>query len=66
MFASFIIAEPDKINATLSMTMSLSNWKALSAQLQEKWPATDLFVAISKLLSDMEKRGLWRSEGEGA
>ena len=45
----FQINDPDKINFTLTMTMSLKDWKELSEQLSNKWPSAKLSNEISDM-----------------
>ncbi len=49
------------IEATMQITMKLSDWKALQATLQNKWPAWNLSSRISDLLIAAEKT-LWASD----
>lgn len=47
---------PDEAEATLTLTMSVKDWKALKAQLsQDSWPSCNIFGAIVDIISQAEK-----------
>lgn len=45
--AKMSLANPDELQVTLQITMSLNNWKALKAQLSSAYPAWKLSQIIS-------------------
>lgn len=49
------IEEPDKVEVTLTMTMSVKNWCELRDQLQAKWPSADLSGHITDMLAQVRK-----------
>lgn len=49
MKAMFTPLEPEKIEYTLTMTMSLKDWLDLSSQLSEKYPSWKLSGVISDM-----------------
>lgn len=55
MKARFIIEEPEKVEFTMKITMSAKEWEELRDQLQEKWPSSRLFQAITSLMSNVRK-----------
>jgi hypothetical protein len=44
------VENPDGIELTLTMTMTLGQWKELRGQLAGKWPAWDLGNAIREMI----------------
>ncbi len=55
MNARFMIENPDSIEATMKLTMTIKNWTELRDQLAIKWPSSDLSYAITDLLSQARK-----------
>ena len=49
MKARIQLVEPNKMLATVTITMSVSEWRELNEQLTAKWPSW----AFSKLLGDV-------------
>ncbi len=45
----------DEMQATLSYTMKLGDWKILQGQLQDKWPSYEFISEIRKLVAAAEK-----------
>jgi len=57
MNANFRIENPDKLDASMSITMSVKEWKELANQikcLNQEWPVSDLFLKITDLISKCE------------
>lgn len=42
--------DPDKIEVSLTITMPLAQWKALSDQLPQRHPASELDHRISRII----------------
>jgi hypothetical protein len=55
MKARFELKEPDKMEATLSVTMTLENWKELKEQLSDKYPAWQFGGFISDMVRQAEE-----------
>ncbi len=55
MRANFNIEEPDKLEATIHITMPLSQWKELSAQLTNSYPSWKLSSVITSLVYQAQK-----------
>jgi hypothetical protein len=51
MLNTFKVEEPGKIKFTLTMTMTLDEWKELAGQLQRQWPSSQLSDEISSMSS---------------
>lgn len=53
------VEKPDGIEMTLTMTMTLGQWKELRAQLAGAWPAWELGSAIREMIqkADTHFRG---------
>jgi hypothetical protein len=51
MKAQFQIALPDQVDFTLTMTMTLGDWKHLQKQLEGAYPAWRLSAAISSMVN---------------
>jgi hypothetical protein len=49
------IERPEDIQASIMLTMKLSEWEALRDQLAAAWPSSRLFSAINDLLSQGRK-----------
>lgn len=47
---------PDQAEATLTLTMSVKDWKIFKAQLaQDSWPSCNVFGAIIDIIDQAEK-----------
>ena len=55
MKARFMIEEPDKIEATMKITMTVKEWTELRDQLTNKWPSCNLGNAITTVLIEARK-----------
>lgn len=55
MRSSFKLDNVNDINATLSITLSLREWKQMRAQLGDAWPSWHLGRHISDLIAAAEK-----------
>lgn len=51
----FQIDDPKDLEATMVITMRISDWKALDQALTEKWPAGDFSRAIRQITKEVEK-----------
>ena len=54
MKATFRIIETADIEATMTLTMPVSEWKALKNQLPHAWPGYKLSSAIQELVNKVE------------
>lgn len=63
MRARFKIEKPEDIEATVTITMKLSDWEALRDQLKDSWPSWKLTAVINDLLSQGGKI-FWAAEPE--
>lgn len=54
-FAKFCLENPETVRATLSLTMTLSEWKQLQKQLGQAWPSWELSAAITDMISTAQK-----------
>ena len=50
MKARFMIENPDGIEATMKITMSVKEWTELRDQLSERWPSSRLNHAITHVI----------------
>lgn len=55
MKARFMIENPQEIEATLKITMTVKEWEELRDQLQGKWPSSRLNAAITSVLTDARR-----------
>lgn len=55
MRARFLIEDPDEIEATMKITMTVKEWTELRDQLAEKWPSSRLSLVITSVLSEARK-----------
>jgi hypothetical protein len=55
MKARFMIENPDDIEATMKITMSIKDWVELKDQLGDKWPSSDLYSKITDLIIQARK-----------
>lgn len=51
----FMMENPDQIEATLKITMSLKKWDELCGQLKDAYPSWELSAAITDLLAQARK-----------
>lgn len=51
MKARLMIENPDEVEATIKLTMSLKQWDELRSQLDNKFPSLRLSMVITDLLS---------------
>ena len=51
----FMMENPDSIEATMKITMTLKDWSDLRDQLQSKWPSSWLSNGITDLLGQSRK-----------
>ncbi len=51
----FMIEEPQEIEATMKITMTVKEWEDLRDQLASKWPSSRLSTCITTLLCDARK-----------
>lgn len=50
MTSKFTPSNPDKIEMTLSLTMSLYEWKQLKAQMSNEWPSWEIGGKIRSMI----------------
>lgn len=55
MKARFMLENPDEIQATMKITMRVKDWKELRDQLAQKWPSSQLSVAITSVVAEASK-----------
>jgi len=55
MKARFMIENPQEIECTMKLTMSVKEWEKLRDQLESKWPSSRLQQAITQVLSEARK-----------
>lgn len=55
MKGTFELGKPDELEATITLTAKVSEWKALKTQLEDKWPAYDLRGVLRDLIGQAEK-----------
>jgi hypothetical protein len=53
--ARFMIENPDDIQATMKITMSIKEWTELRDQLDSTWPSWRLSSAITHVISEARK-----------
>lgn len=53
----------DSVDVTITITMSMRDWKALHAELPSKWPAWKLGEHISEAVRKLESNVSGSSEG---
>lgn len=56
MTSYFQTQNPDKIEMTMTVTMTLEEWKIISASLPAKWPSCDLTSAINSMVNQAVMR----------
>ena len=55
MKARFMIENPDNIEATIKITMTVKEWVELRDQLEHKWPSSRLSDAITSVVIEARK-----------
>lgn len=50
MKTAFKIEDPNEVSMTLTVTMTLAQWRALQSQLQSKYPSWKLSSAITEMV----------------
>jgi len=65
MKGTFQIELPDKIDATLTVTMTLAEWKQLRAQVAGNWPGWKFSEMITDLIRHAEKQFYQRADPDG-
>jgi hypothetical protein len=55
MKARFMIENPQEIECTMKLTMSVKEWENLRDQLENKWPSSRLHSAIAQVLSEARR-----------
>lgn len=55
MKGTFKFRNPDALEATITLTAPVSEWKALKALLADKWPAWDIGLLLSDVISKAEQ-----------
>jgi hypothetical protein len=55
MKARYMIEEPNAVEATMKITMTVKEWEDLRDQLAQRWPSSRLSSAITNLLSEARK-----------
>lgn len=51
----FTLKQPENIEATMTITMPLEDWKVLRDQLIERWPAATFSDQIGVMVSKAEQ-----------
>lgn len=51
----FKLQQPDTIEATMTITMPLNEWKALRTELSGRWPSSRLSDQIDVMVSKAEQ-----------
>lgn len=64
MTSYFQTQNPDKIEMTMTVTMTLEEWKMISGLLPNRWPACDLSSAIQTMVSKATERFYPKSKEE--
>ena len=55
MKARFMIEDPQGIEATMKITMTVKEWEDLRDQLAKAWPSSRLSNAITSVLTDARR-----------
>lgn len=55
MKARFMIEEPQSVECTMKITMSVKEWEDLRDQLAAKWPSSRLSESITGILTEVRK-----------
>lgn len=54
MKGKFSITDPDEIKFTMTVTMTLGEWKRLKTQLSNSPPSTALYFAVVQMINKVE------------
>lgn len=65
MKSHYKIENPENIEATIVITMSVGEWEKLREQLDNEWPAWKLSSAIRQMLLDARAK-IYPTEGKDA
>lgn len=63
MRARFMLEQPDDMQATMKITMSVKEWCELRDQLENKWPSSRLSQAITSVVIQA-RRVYYAPEGD--
>lgn len=55
MKARFMVEDPEAIECTMKLTMTMKEWENLRDQLENKWPSSRLQRAITHVLTEARK-----------
>lgn len=55
MRTAFHLKQPEKIEATMTITMPLEDWKALRDELSARWPAAQFSDQIGYMVKQAEQ-----------
>jgi hypothetical protein len=64
MRTTFKICSPDEIQATLTVTMTVKEWRELRTQLVDSWPSWQLSRDIGDVIRQAEKTFYANTEAE--
>ena len=64
MKSTFGIEKPDEVEATMTITMKIKEWRALKNQLGTDWPSWKLSSHISSVVSLANKTFFGEHKGE--
>lgn len=53
---------PEEIEFSLTVTMSLKDWRTVQGQLSKAWPSWELSSAITQMVTEAERRFYPRAE----
>jgi hypothetical protein len=56
MRANFAITKPNDVEATVTATAPIAEWREIRAQLLDKWPGSDFARAISEVIRQAEAK----------
>lgn len=62
--STFRVCDPNNVQMTLTVTMSMRNWKRLAEQLDSDYPSWKLHNAIKHLVEQGEKVLMFDSSDE--
>jgi hypothetical protein len=51
----YMLENPQEVEATMKITMSVKEWETLRDQLAGAWPSSRLYTAITSVLSDARR-----------
>lgn len=64
MRGTFKLCNIDSIDASMTISMTVKEWRELRNQLSDEWPSWDLSSQISKLIAQAESTFYARTEDE--